>query len=86
MAKNVIRPFILCRKNFLFCGNHKSAENIAIICSLLASCKEDGVNSKERFNDVVAKLSYYLKPKSGKSLKELIPHLWKESTDSKESQ
>ncbi|MFT0462358.1 IS66 family transposase, partial [Bacteroides thetaiotaomicron] len=37
----------LSRKNFLFCGNHEAAQNTAIICSLLASCKASNINPRE---------------------------------------
>lgn len=46
LAENAIRPIALSRKNFLFCGNHQAAENTAMICSLLASCKESKVNPR----------------------------------------
>lgn len=39
-------PLIISRKNMLFCGNHEAAENAAIICSLLGSCKERGAPPK----------------------------------------
>ena len=39
-------PLVISRKNMLFCGNHEAAENAAIICSLLGSCKERGAPPK----------------------------------------
>ena len=60
-----------------FCGNHEAAENTAIICSLLGSCKERGVNPREWLNDVISKLPYYLAPKSDRDLKELLPDVWR---------
>ena len=59
LAENAIRPLTLSRKNFLFCGNHEAAENTAIICSLLATCKAQEINPREWLNDVIAKLPYY---------------------------
>lgn len=44
MAENAIRPIALGRKNWLFCSNHDAAENAAIIYSMMACCKEHGVN------------------------------------------
>lgn len=44
LAENAIRPIALSRKNFLFYGNHEAAENTAVICSLLVSCKVSQVN------------------------------------------
>ncbi|WMI92697.1 hypothetical protein BFGS084_00063 [Bacteroides fragilis] len=40
-------PIALSRKNFLFCENHEAAENTAIICPLLASCKASNINPRE---------------------------------------
>jgi transposase len=75
-AENIIRPIALSRKNFLFCGNHEAAENTAVICSLLASCKETGGNPREWLTDVIAKLPYYSQPKSTKKIEELLPQAW----------
>jgi len=76
LAENAIRPIALSRKNFLFCGNHQAAENTAIICSLLASCKGAGVNPREWLRDVLARLPYYCQPGKPKNLKELLPAHW----------
>ena len=75
-AENALRPMVLTRKNMLFCGNQQAAENTAVICSLLGSCKECGVNPREWLNDVISKLPYYLTPKSEKKLTELLPDRW----------
>lgn len=75
-AENAIRPLTISRKNFLFCGNGDSAENTAVIMSLLGTCRECGVNPREWLNDVIAKFPYYLVPKSGKDLTELLPNRW----------
>ena len=75
-AENALRPMVLTRKNMLFCGNQQAAENTAVICSLLGSCKECGVNPREWLNDVISKLPYYLTPKSEKKLTELPPDRW----------
>ena len=64
IAVRMPRVLVISRKNMLFCGNHEAAENTAIICSLLGSCKERGVNPREWLNDVISKLPYYLAPKS----------------------
>jgi hypothetical protein len=41
--ENDIRPIALGRKNYLFAGSHESAQRIAMIYSLLASCKVNNV-------------------------------------------
>jgi len=39
LIENSIRPIALGRKNYLFAGSHKAAQQAAIIYSLLATCK-----------------------------------------------
>lgn len=75
-CENALRPIVLTRKNMLFCGNQEAAKKTAIICSLLSSCKECGVNPREWLNHVIAKLPYYLEPKSNGNLRELLPNKW----------
>jgi len=77
LAENAIRPIALSRKNFMFCGNHEAAENTAIICSLLTSCKETGVNPREWLIDVIGKMPYYQNPGNEENLKKLLPNYWK---------
>ena len=77
LAENAIRPLTLSRKNFLFCGNHEAAENTAIICSLLATCKAQEINPREWLNDVIAQLPHYLAKSSGKNVRDLLPDVWK---------
>ena len=57
--------------------NHEAAENTAIICSLLATCKAQEITPREWLNDVIAKLPYYLEKDSGKDVLELFPDVWK---------
>lgn len=75
-CKNALRALVVSRKNFLFCGDKVAAENTTIICSLLGSCKECGVNPREWLNDIISKIPYYLTAKSNKNLKELLPDVW----------
>ena len=60
----------------LFCGNHEAAQNTAVICSLLTSCKESGVNPREWLNDVISKMPYLQKPGNDEALKALLPNRW----------
>lgn len=76
LAENVIRPIAISRKNFLFCGNHEAAQNTAIVCSLLASCKESGVNPREWLNDIIEKMPYLQRSGNEATLKALLPNNW----------
>ena len=54
--ENVVRLLALGRKNYLFAGSHGSAKNIAVLYSLLASCKALGINPRDYLNYVFSKL------------------------------
>ncbi len=76
LAENAIRPITLGRKNYLFCGNHAAAENMAVVCSLLATCKAHNVNPRDYLNDIISRIPY-MKDANDESLLELLPHKWK---------
>ena len=76
LAENAIRPITLGRKNYLFCGNHEAAKHMAIICSLIGTCKEQDVNPRLWLNDIIAKMPY-MKKASQEELLQLLPHHWK---------
>ena len=76
LAENEIRPITLGRKNYLFCGNHEAAGNMAVICSLLATCKAHDVNPRRYLNSVIADMPYMEKA-SQEELLEMLPHRWK---------
>jgi hypothetical protein len=44
LAKQCRHPIALGRKNYLFAGSHESAQRIAVIYSLLGTCKASGVD------------------------------------------
>lgn len=77
LAENEIRPITLGRKNYLFCGNHESAENMCVIQSLLATCRNHDVNPRLYLNSVIASMPYFDKA-SEEDLIQLLPHRWKE--------
>ena len=76
LAENEIRPVTLGRKNYLFCGNHDAAQNMAIVCSLLATCRNHDVNPRDYLNDVISQMPYHAKA-SHEELLQLLPHKWK---------
>ena len=76
LAENEIRPVTLGRKNYLFCGNHEAAQNMAVVCSLLATCKNHDVNPRLYLNDVISQMPYHAKA-SYEELLQLLPHKWK---------
>ena len=76
LAENEIRPITLGRKNYLFCGNHEAAKNMAIVCSLLATCRNHNVNPRDYLNDIISQMPYHAKA-SHEELLQLLPHKWK---------
>lgn len=76
LAENEIRPITLGRKNYLFNGNHESAENMCVIASLLATCRNHDVNPRLYLNDVIATMPYFEKA-SAEEIRRLLPHEWK---------
>ena len=76
LAENEIRPVTLGRKNYLFCGNHEAAQNMAVVCSLLATCRNHDVNPRDYLNDIISQMPYHTKA-SYKELLQLLPHKWK---------
>jgi transposase len=76
LAENEIRPVTLGRKNYLFCGNHEAAQNMAVVCSLLATCRNHDVNPRDYLNNVISLMPYHTKA-SYEELLQLLPHKWK---------
>jgi len=75
-VERAIRPLALGRKNYLFAGSVRGAQNAAVIYSLLAGCALNDIKADEYFNDILYKLVNYW-PSS--RIDELLPHRWKKS-------
>lgn len=76
LAENAIRPIALGRKNWLFCANHDAAENAAIIYSMMACCKEHGINFRKWLIFFLENVHMY-DTNYSKDLAELLPHNFK---------
>jgi transposase len=76
LGENAIRPIALGRKNWLFCGNHESAENAAIMYSMLGCCKAHEVNFRDWLVFFLNNIHKY-DDDYGKDLAELLPHNFK---------
>ncbi len=71
-VENVLRPIALGRKNYLIAGSHAAAQRVAVIYSLLGTCKQHGVNPQEWLSDVLRRIP--TQPK--KRIQKLVPHRW----------
>jgi len=58
-AERALRGIAVGRKNWLFLGNDAGGERAAIIYSLIATCKDHGVDPYAYLRDVLAKLPTY---------------------------
>lgn len=76
LGENAIRPIALGRKNWLFCGNHDSAENAAIMYSMLGCCKAHEVNFRDWLVFFLNKIHKYDDDYT-KDLTEMLPHNFK---------
>lgn len=56
LAENEIRPITIGRKNYLFRGYHEAAENMAVVCSLLATCRNHDVNPRLYLTDILERM------------------------------
>ena len=73
LAENQIRPIALGRKNWLFCKNNESAENAAIIYSMMGCCNASGVNFRDWMIYFLENVHKYDTDYS-MDLAELLPH------------
>lgn len=72
LTENAIRPLALGRKNYLFAGSHRAAQNYAMFYSFFASCKANKVNPYHWLVDIINKMPSYKVNK----LKNLLPNNW----------
>ena len=75
LIENAIRPLALGRKNYLFAGSHKAAQNAAMFYSFFATCKVANVNPLAWLTDVLNRIPDH----KANKLYELLPHNWGKS-------
>jgi transposase len=73
--ENLFRPFALGRRNWLFAGSEAGARRLAILYTVLLTCKLHKVNSFKYLSDVLKKLPAR---KEGDDIDDLLPMNWKE--------
>ncbi len=47
LDNNLIENMAVGRKNYLFCGSHKAAQDAAMLYSFFGSCKMQNINPRE---------------------------------------
>jgi len=76
-VENSIRPLALGRKNYLFAGSHKAAQNAAIIYSFIGSCQKVGIEPRAWLTDVIDRIS----DTSIHNLDQLLPNNWEPQSE-----
>ena len=73
MRSGVRSPFVVGRKNWLFCDSVKGAESSAIVYSLVETAKANGIEPYEYLMLVLSMLPYLGKSPAHKELEKLMP-------------
>ena len=73
LSERTLRMVVIGRKNYMFAGSEAGAWRAAIIYSLVASCKLNGIDPFRYFRDVLARVSTHPADK----IDELLPGEWK---------
>ncbi|MGH7461637.1 MAG: IS66 family transposase [Longimicrobiales bacterium] len=71
-CENLIRPWALGRRNWLFAGSELAGQRAAIVTSLLQSAKLNGHDPWAYLRDVLTRLPTHLNSR----IDELLPHRW----------
>jgi transposase len=74
IVENVIRPLALGRKNWLFAGSEEGARRLAIMYSVLGTCKLLGVNPFRYISHVLEELP----KRKANDIEDLLPMNWKD--------
>ena len=78
-VENAIRPLAIGRKHYLFCGSDASAVRASMIYAFIATCKANGVEPREWFEDVIRRIPEY---ENGRSdVTHLLPKNWKRNSN-----
>lgn len=70
-AERSLRTIAVGRKNWIFFGNERGGEGAAVMYSLIATCKEHGVDPRTYLRDVLLRIA------TVSDVRELTPYGWK---------
>lgn len=73
LAENAIRPFVVGRKNWLFCDSVKGAESSAIVYSIVETAKANNLEPYDYLLMVLSLLPGEGKSPSHETLERLMP-------------
>ena len=72
-CENLIRPWAMGRKAWLFCGSELAGQRAAVVMSLVQSAKLNGHDPWAYLKDVLTRLPTQLNSR----IDELLPHHWR---------
>ena len=72
-AERAMRPLAIGRKNWLFVGSPRAGHRAAILASLIASCKENGVEPWAYLRDIFSQMA---QQPGELELEQLLPDRW----------
>lgn len=73
IAENAIRPFVVGRKNWLFCDTTKGAEASAVVYTLVETAKANGLDPFQYLNYVLLNIRFLGQDPSNEELAEFLP-------------
>ena len=74
LSEALLRIIALGRKNYLFVGHEDAGQNVAMLCSVIATCALHGVNPQQYLADILIRVQHH----PFTQLDDLLPHRWKE--------
>ena len=80
IAEGALRIIALGRKNFLFVGNHEAGYNLAVLQTIVSTCKANGVNAFDYMVAVLPKMAS-IDPKNTAQIDALLPMRWAKSAE-----
>jgi len=76
-AERGLRAIALGRKNFLFAGHVEGAQNLAVLQSIVATCRLHGLNPYEYIKDLLIRIQHH----PAADIDELMPWNWRPPPD-----
>lgn len=73
LAENAIRPFVVGRKNWLFCDSVKGADSSAIVYTLVETAKVNGIDPYRYLLRVLSWVTAYGKTPATEDVETLMP-------------
>lgn len=73
ISERLLRVIALGRKNYLFVGHEEAGDNLAVLCSLIATCTLHGVNPTRYLTDTLIRVQTH----PAAEIDELLPGRWK---------